>query len=536
MAAAPSSSSNYYIFRSPYEFDMRDPVTLVELRMRDLSYIIRQKPRWWKKVNDALVAKWRAEMIKFDRLSWRHQNIRRPRDDPITHTQLDYVFAELKYAASKVESTTGIHSTSVYGVHKSFSPIPTDLRQALVRGVAILESVPDEEKDWHPGSENQVLDLVHPALYCLRIGTILFNRPQDDRSSDPLVDYTWDEYRKTRKDFDEYARRNYTDVDSVVSQDYQWLPTDFTVATTGEVTRQGYINNRHPIEHRVLYPPITSILQRFIPMFETVLSDALSPEPPLLIRVDPICWYEHFGGGSDSDDSEEEYQNHDDWYEAREPFVPEPPSFKPPSTKGRVQVNLKGRTLQVIVKLANIVLTPEKPEYPGGAWHVEGMLNERIVATGLYYYACENITESRLAFRTQLNQELGHIVAVDDKCVAFPKLWQHCVEPFELADRSRPGVRKILCFFLVDPYRRVHSTSDVPPQQRSWYEKEMERVPALREHPTELYDMIASYALVGTISREEAEEVREELIEERSDFVVQQNEDVYELNFSLCEH
>ncbi len=36
--------------------------------------------------------------------------------------------------------------------------------QALVRGVAILESVPDEEKDWHPGSEHQVLDLVHPSL------------------------------------------------------------------------------------------------------------------------------------------------------------------------------------------------------------------------------------------------------------------------------------------------------------------------------------------------------------------------------------
>jgi hypothetical protein len=30
--------------------------------------------------------------------------------------------------------------------------------------------------------------------------------------------------------------------------------------------------------------------------------------------------------------------------------------------------------LQVIVKLANIHLTPEKPEYNGGTWHVEGQL------------------------------------------------------------------------------------------------------------------------------------------------------------------
>ncbi len=53
----------------------------------------------------------------------------------------------------------------------------------------------------------------------------------------------------------------------VVSQDFQWLPTDFAVATTGEVTCRGYVNKLHPIEHRVLYSPITS-LQCFVPMIE----------------------------------------------------------------------------------------------------------------------------------------------------------------------------------------------------------------------------------------------------------------------------
>jgi len=59
------------------------------------------------------------------------------------------------------------------------------------------------------------------------------------------------------------------------------------------------------------------------------------------------------------------------------------------------------RGLQVIVKLANIELTPEKPEYEGGTWHVEGQLNEHICATALYYYDSSNITTSRLAFRQQ---------------------------------------------------------------------------------------------------------------------------------------
>ena len=42
----------------------------------------------------------------------------------------------------------------------------------------------------------------------------------------------------------------------------------------------------------------------------------------------------------------------------------------------RKTVDLQGRRLQVIVKLANIMLTPEKPRYVGGTWHVEGELQE----------------------------------------------------------------------------------------------------------------------------------------------------------------
>lgn len=61
------------------------------------------------------------------------------------------------------------------------------------------------------------------------------------------------------------------------------------------------------------------------------------------------------------------------------------------------------------MKLANIILTPDKPKYNGGSWHVEGMKNERIVATGIYYYENENISESILSFRTAIsNFEYEH--------------------------------------------------------------------------------------------------------------------------------
>jgi hypothetical protein len=61
--------------------------------------------------------------------------------------------------------------------------------------------------------------------------------------------------------------------------------------------------------------------------------------------------------------------------------------------------------IQVIVKLANIHLTPSNPTYAGGSWHIEGKLNERICATSLYYYDNTNITESHLAFRTKVTTD-----------------------------------------------------------------------------------------------------------------------------------
>src|SRR5690606_25476567 len=136
----------------------------------------------------------------------------------------------------------------------------------------------------------------------------------------------------------------------------------------------------------------------------------------------------------------------------------------------------RGRRLQVIVKLATIQLTPDKPAYPGGSWHVEGMMNERIVSTGIYYWDSDNITDSQLGFRAavddpryeqndssgmrdvygladedQLNQYLGAVETSPGRCLAFPNVLQHRVAPFQLADPTRPGHRKILAFFLIDP-------------------------------------------------------------------------------------
>lgn len=56
------------------------------------------------------------------------------------------------------------------GVYKSDIIVPLVLKQALQRAVAPLEDIPTEDKDWHPGSHQQVLDLIHPSIYPLVYG------------------------------------------------------------------------------------------------------------------------------------------------------------------------------------------------------------------------------------------------------------------------------------------------------------------------------------------------------------------------------
>lgn len=53
----------------------------------------------------------------------------------------------------------------VDGVFQADDLIQQQVREDLLKGIAVLENVDDSKKDWHPGSNEQVLDLVHPSLF-----------------------------------------------------------------------------------------------------------------------------------------------------------------------------------------------------------------------------------------------------------------------------------------------------------------------------------------------------------------------------------
>lgn len=295
---------------------------------------------------------------------------------------------------------------------------------------------------------------------------------------------------------------------------------------------------------------------------------------------------------------------------ARDPVQPAVPDHDavdysvPPGQTLRDRYASKG--LQIIVKMATIELTPEKPRFPAGGWHVEGQMNEHIVGTAIYYLDSENVTPSYLQFRMQTDgeqiqnkmrvgqdaymwlervygtdlgtygsclQNYGDVETKEGRLLAFPNVFQHRVSPFELADPTRPGHRRIMVLWLVDPEMRIISTANVPPQQRAWWldstfanmtDSEAAGMPpevaqimlemtrgggegrlpkALGERrrvqlPAEIMGMVREEVGDGGLlmSVEEAREHREKLIEERSAFQEDVRKYWIQESYSFCEH
>jgi len=125
-------------------------------------------------------------------------------------------------------------------------------------------------------------------------------------------------------------------------------------------------------------------------------------------------------------------------------------------------------------------------------------------------------------------QDIGDVVTRTHRCPAFPNLYQHQVQPFHLEGPTKPGHRKILVFFLVDPTQRVFSATDVGPQQHEWVTEVISNAgqdSVFANLPTELLSMILGED-DGVMTRSEAEKYREELMSERV-VSVEENDRVY---------
>jgi len=233
--------------------------------MMQLSASIREKPDWERKKDDpAIVTKWRQEATA-------------PQPDDaanpgrvVTPEMFDYVLAELDYYKQRMDGPMQI--AGVDGVWRADHLVEDGLREELRKQVKKLESVPDDVKDWHPGSNKKVLDLVHPSLFCLVYGVTRVV-PESDIGKPPLslmgsgqiiqppvAAAPIKKGRMPRNLNEDPSGRDFG-----VSKKFQWLPSEFSVSPSGRV------------------------FERFVPMFNKVLTDVFNPRPD---RIDvDTAWY-----------------------------------------------------------------------------------------------------------------------------------------------------------------------------------------------------------------------------------------------------
>ncbi|KAI1266188.1 hypothetical protein F5Y18DRAFT_23346 [Xylariaceae sp. FL1019] len=590
VSEVPHDSTKAYFMHAlwdGFKFES-DGIKLREIRMMDFMNQITDKPGWEQKVFDEqIVNRWREEATGSHAEA---SGVDLDGDVWMTEKMFKNCIMELRDKIPEFKET-GLMSIldAEVEVVKSDSAIDDTLLEALKATVKPLEDVPDRLKDWHPGSEGKVLDLLHPSLFPMIYGVsrVLPHGKVPLEGCEVFIGRG-----ETCEDGPMVGPSHSSSLNGPsLWGNMQWLPSDINWSLTGEPRISSYINNLHPVDHRSLYPILEKFVAAATPLWERCLyrkknvrkrfyrgDDTMKPR----ISVWPVEDEEQYslpeGVVYDRPELEEGEEENDylwsdeyqDWLRDHRILKwPEPDDYNPsrarPADKRPNLRNEFPNGLQVIFKLAKIHLTPSDPEYGGGSLHVEGALNDRIVATALYYYDCENITESFLDLYHPVDAEelrtvpmqnefeslerwlgistnetplrrLGKVATRQGRLLAFPNVLAHQVRPFKLADPTRPGHRKILAMFLVDPNIRVLSTSVVPPQRKDWWAREIQKIRPLSKLPLEIFDLIIEHVDGQPMSWNDALAVREKLMQERSWVKMKFDQDLEDNTYNFCEH
>ena len=594
----------------PCDYAFSERLTAREVAMLRCIDAITDKTDWPRKLYDEqIVNRWKEEVREISQAL-------------VDADVFEWVLRELRDKASDLATTGYVKAIDTASrVVKADNFVGKSLRQQLTDAARKLsDSVP---KDWHPNSDNQVLNLVHPSLFPLVYGSSRVLTVGQTSLATPLASDSSTEISQGDQHVDPTRGRKYCIPEmkykGLFSTRYQWLPCE--VAFEGDaganVRITSYVNNLHPARHQDLYGVLERMLSKAIPLWNAVLFRELDGRTAPRIRTKaaefdtpepdssefPHQWDDP---GSDRNlelikrvekyyeqpdnpmwtDLEDEYFDEDDydqwgipenwrdtdywgdewppsrlvekrWRRIRQLQHPQPTceSWKEDLENVILEEEFRKRGLQVIIKLSSIELSPERPHFEGGGWHLEGMLNEHICATAIYYYDVANITTARIAFRQTAAldsmkmryeqddheplaqifgcqsltgepaiQEIGSVATPEGRMIAFPNTLQHRVEPFELQDMTQPGHRRFLVLWLVDPYYRILSTANVPSQQSQWWQ-DPGKTPAVPG---------SDEVVQNLMTLEEAKEHRLELMKERTAFHERVEGDVETYNF--CEH
>ncbi|GKT66401.1 DUF1665 domain containing protein [Colletotrichum tofieldiae] len=355
----------------------------------------------------------------------------------------------------------------------------------------------------------------------------------------------------------------------VYSLKSQWLPCNvqFPDGINAKIT--SHVNNLHPRDHADVYSLLEKVITKTMPIWNLVYSTVYESTIPCSMRIycseagrtfpngetppwDPLGLKDDLYNGV-IDDNEWQRRT-DEWLHAQtiidrpEPELKPRPEDRHDGWEDRCQVTSEAiadrRTLlggsdgiQVIIKLSAWYLTPENPICnTENEWALDGVPNDHICATAVYIFDDHNVTDTKISFRSRFQglcfeedcqvepgdtraveeifgfthrdpsiQEIGSVTMREGLLLAYPNILQHMGSSTQLKDPTKPGHRKILTLYLVDPRVKVLSTANVPPQQADWWAREFsDEAGQFNGLPKEVVDMVLDEVIGCPFSKKEA--------------------------------
>jgi hypothetical protein len=332
-----------------------------------------------------------------------------------------------------------------------------------------------EVVDYHPGSNNQMIDIIHPSLYCYVKGIT-------EVSGSSKID------RLLRK-----------------SDSFQWIPSDFqvnrdSVGNPINTEIKSYINNldyNNPVNHS-LYENIGEIFTNMIPGFEKIVNNLKNTKKIHKIK------------GKEDTIPEIKLNNCKVIVKIANAIVNhENPTFSEGSW------HMEGIKSEKIIatgiyyySVKNIKKTYLRYRTTLSSDDIYALRYPQNCFEYVHYHYGMKLMDLKNGWDgAETTISLGKNETKENLCLFFPNFLQHRVSPIELKEGEIEGNRGILVFFLINPFESdsvISSENINPPQQE-------------------------------TMSLEEAKAYRELLMFERKYEYSEQNK-FHQRGISLCEH
>ena len=321
-----------------------------------------------------------------------------------------------------------------------FTKISKTIVDKLEKEIEIFSK--NSKKDYHPFSKSKIRDLVHPSLY-----PYIKNISKIKKNIDVTKPIIKKDRRANKEIKIDFWNRPYE------KSKYQWLPSEFNIDINGKCKIESYINNL-PESNTELYKMIEKLFEKVLPYFEKIWSYIKTNK---LYNNEDINLF----------NSVKKYCNNDKI----------------------INVSLKNRILQIIPKIVTYELKNDELE---GAWHVEGMSHENIVATAVTVIEQTNNFDAKLYFKRRFTEcegahihfstgqdrpkflnkyfesgliPLGKISTKKCSLTVFPNSHIHKLNTKNKT--TKKGKRTIVVFWLVNPDVRIISTKHIEPQQKN---------------------------------------------------------------------